>query len=153
MSVYRILRPLKTNILARCSRSKRFPLCLLRIRVFPEPLSVWKNDSLYAILYPYIRVQNAICRHFLQPSGLWNCCVVSTSRIVTVCGIVYRHWTNLYCFIFKPCIDMTSLNNNQLMHSQFNIYLKHIKSSCKIYPDMFRITNGTILRGSATDPS
>jgi len=25
-------------------------------------------------------------------------------------------------FMFKPCIDMTSLNNNQLMHSQFNIY-------------------------------
>jgi len=24
--------------------------------------------------------------------------------------------------MFKPCIDMTSLNNNQLMHSQFNIY-------------------------------
>jgi len=22
----------------------------------------------------------------------------------------------------KYCIDMTSLNNNQLMHSQFNIY-------------------------------
>ena len=32
---------------------------------------------------------------------------------------------------------MPSLNNNQLMHSQFNIYYKHIKSSCKIYPDMF----------------
>ena len=42
---------------------------------------------------------------------------------------------------------MTSLNNNQLMHSQFNIYQKHIRSSCKIYSDMFRITNGTILRG------
>ena len=25
-------------------------------------------------------------------------------------------------FIFERCIDMTSLNNNQLMHSQFNIY-------------------------------
>ena len=25
-------------------------------------------------------------------------------------------------FMFKPCIDMTSLNNKQLMHSQFNIY-------------------------------
>ena len=25
-------------------------------------------------------------------------------------------------FMFKPCIDMTSLNNNQLMQSQFNIY-------------------------------
>ena len=25
-------------------------------------------------------------------------------------------------FMFKPYIDMTSLNNNQLMHSQFNIY-------------------------------
>ena len=25
-------------------------------------------------------------------------------------------------FIFKPCIDMTSLNNNQVMHSQFSIY-------------------------------
>ena len=25
-------------------------------------------------------------------------------------------------FMFKPCIDLTSLNNNQLMHSQFNIY-------------------------------
>ena len=43
-------------------------------------------------------------------------------------------------FMFKLCIDMTSLNNNQLMHSQFNIYWKHIKSSCKIYPDMFRNT-------------
>jgi len=48
---------------------------------------------------------------------------------------------------------MTSLNNIKLMQSQFNIYQKHIKSSCKIYPDMFLITNGTILRGSATDPS
>ena len=56
-------------------------------------------------------------------------------------------------FKIKPCINMTSLNNNQLMHSQFNIYLKHIKSSCKIYSDMFRIRNGTILRGSANDPS
>ena len=25
-------------------------------------------------------------------------------------------------FMFKPCIDMTSLSNNQLMHSQFHIY-------------------------------
>jgi len=25
-------------------------------------------------------------------------------------------------FMFKPCIDMTSLNNNQLVHSQYNIY-------------------------------
>ena len=41
--------------------------------------------------------------------------------------------TQISNFMFKPCIDMTSLNNNQLMHSQFNIYLKHIKSSCKIY--------------------
>ena len=24
--------------------------------------------------------------------------------------------------MFKLCIDMTSLNNNQLMHSKFNIY-------------------------------
>ena len=55
--------------------------------------------------------------------------------------------------MFKQCIDMTSLNNNQLMHSHFNIYYRHIKISCKIYPKMFRITNGTILRGSATDPS
>jgi len=29
---------------------------------------------------------------------------------------------SVYFFMFKPCIDMTSLNNNQLMHSQFNIY-------------------------------
>ena len=25
-------------------------------------------------------------------------------------------------FMFKLCIDMTILNNNQLMHSQYNIY-------------------------------
>ena len=25
-------------------------------------------------------------------------------------------------FMFKPFIDMTSLNNNQLTHSQYNIY-------------------------------
>ena len=47
-------------------------------------------------------------------------------------------------FMFKPCIDMTSLNNNQLMHSQFNIYYKHIKSSFKFTPTRF---------GSQVEPS
>ena len=31
-------------------------------------------------------------------------------------------FNTFFYFMFKPCIDMTSLNNNQLTHSQFNIY-------------------------------
>ena len=41
-------------------------------------------------------------------------------------NVTNTQWINKYeqgtYFMFKPCIDMTSLNNNQLVHSQFNIY-------------------------------
>ena len=45
-------------------------------------------------------------------------CVFS-NNFYLLCILIIPYKLN---FIFKPCIDMTSLNNNQLMHSQFNIY-------------------------------
>ena len=53
-------------------------------------------------------------------------------------------------FMFKPCIDMTSLNNNQLMHSQYNIYEKHIKSSCNFF---FHVKFTPTCFGTQMEPS
>jgi len=106
MSVYRILRPLKTNILARCSRSKPFPLCSFVLSGFffrnhfqCERMTTFMRSSIRTSQF-----KNAICRQFLHPSDLRHSCVVN--RIVCECGIVHRYWTNLYGYgIPFTCVE------------------------------------------------
>ena len=62
-----------------------------------------------------IRRYAIVCQ---QPADIYSIISSTVSK-------VFMQFVNMQQssnFMFKPCIDMTSLNNNQLMHSQFNIY-------------------------------
>ena len=51
-----------------------------------------------------------------------ECLIMKNTKIEVKYFDTLYHLQNISNFMFKPCIDMTILNNNQLMQSQFNIY-------------------------------